>query len=593
MLFRVTSFALLLSISLSTRAAEPRRQPRDSGSAVVNQWMKSMSLRDKAAQLISMACYGEAPSKRSDDYKKFQHWVRDLRIGGLIVNNRITGGQVRNAEPHAMALFLNQMQRQARVPLIVGGDFERGASMRVANTVKFPYPMAYGAANDLAATRALGAETAREARALGVQWVYGPDADVNNNPENPIINIRSFGEDPRAVAAQVGAFIDGAHAETSARVLITAKHFPGHGDTSTDSHLGLPRVDADRARMSQVELVPFRAAIEHGVDSIMTAHLAVPAYEPESIPATVSKNILTGLLRVDLGFRGIIITDAMDMQGLTKLFPPGEASVRALEAGVDMLLMPTDPEQAIQDIVAAVKNGRLSRKRIDQSVSKLLSAKARVGLPRRRIVDLDEISDVLDNEDAQAQAQRVADEALTLVRNDNGAFPFRNPENSCVVALSEGRFSQEGRRLGDEVRKRNPKIRFFLLDPSADEAVAADVVQKTASCESVAVAAFVTVGAYHGNVALPGVFPDLVTQLTSAQAPVTLIALGNPYLLKAFPKVAAYIAAFSPVPVSEAATVKALFGEIPITGHMPVSIPGFAKIGDGIQLGAAHSLSSK
>jgi beta-N-acetylhexosaminidase len=560
---------------------------------VVSQWMKSMSLRDKAAQLISMACYGEAPSKRSDDYKKFQHWVRDLRIGGLIVNNRITGGQVRNAEPHAMALFLNQMQRQARVPLIVGGDFERGASMRVANTVKFPYPMAYGAANDLAATRALGAETAREARALGVQWVYGPDADVNNNPENPIINIRSFGEAPLAVAAQVGAFIDGAHAQTSARVLVTAKHFPGHGDTSTDSHLGLPRVDADRARMSQVELVPFRAAIEHGVDSIMTAHLAVPAYEPESIPATVSKNILTGLLRGDLGFKGIIITDAMDMQGLTKLFPPGEASVRALEAGVDMLLMPTDPEEAIQAIVAAVKSGRLSRKRIDQSVAKILNAKARVGLPRRRIVDLDEISDVLDNEDAQAQAQRVADEALTLVRNDNGAFPFRNPENSCVVALSEGRFSQEGRRLGDEVRKRNPKTRFFLLDPTADEAIAADVVQKTASCEAVAVAAFVTVGAYNGNVALPGVFPDLVTQLTSAQAPVTMIALGNPYLLKAFPKVAAYIAAFSPVPVSEAATVKALFGEIPITGHMPVSIPGFAKIGDGIQLGVAHSLSSK
>jgi beta-N-acetylhexosaminidase len=238
MLSRVTPLALaalLLSISDPARPAEPRREPRDSGTAVVSQWMKSMSLRDKAAQLISMACYGEAPSKRSDDYQKFRHWVRDLRIGGLIVNNRVTGGQVRNAEPHAMALFLNQMQRMARVPLIVGGDFERGASMRVANTVKFPYAMAYGAANNLAATRALGAETAREARALGVQWVYAPDADVNNNPENPIINIRSFGEDPRAVAAQVGAFIDGAHAETAARVLVTAKHFPGHGDTSTAS----------------------------------------------------------------------------------------------------------------------------------------------------------------------------------------------------------------------------------------------------------------------------------------------------------------------------------------------------------------------
>jgi beta-N-acetylhexosaminidase len=556
------------------------------------QLMKSLSLRDKAAQLISMPCYGEAPSRRSDDYKKFRHWVRDLRIGGFIVNNRVVGGQVRNAEPHAMALFLNQMQQMSRLPLIAGGDFERGASMRVANTVRFPYAMAYGAANDLNATRALGAETAREARALGIHWVYAPDADVNNNPDNPIINIRSFGEDPSAVAKQAGAFIDGVHSETTARVLATAKHFPGHGDTSTDSHLGLPRVDASRERMDQIELIPFRAAIEHNVDSIMTAHLAVPAYEPESIPATVSKSIITGLLRQQLGFKGIVVTDAMDMQGLTKLFTPGEASVRALEAGVDMLLMPTDPDQAINAIVAAVRSGRISRKRLDQSVAKILNAKARLGLFRKRVVDLDDVSDGIDNENAEQLAQQIADEALTLVRNENSAFPFRNPENGCVVALSEGRFSQEGRRLGDEIHKRNTKTQYLLLDPSADEAITADVLQKTASCESVAVAAFVTVGAYRGNVALPDKLSDLVAKLSTTK-PVILIALGNPYLLKAFPNVAAYLATFSPVPVSEAAVVRALFGEIPITGHMPVTIPGFAKIGDGIQLGAARSFSSK
>jgi beta-N-acetylhexosaminidase len=557
------------------------------------QLMKSLSVRDKAAQLISMACYGEAPSRRSDDYKKFRHWVRDLHIGGLIVNNRVTGGTVRNAQPHAMALFLNQMQRMSRLPLIVGSDFERGASMRVADTVRFPYAMAYGAANDLAATRALGAETARQARALGVHWVYAPDADVNNNPDNPIINTRSFGEDPNAVAAQVAAFIDGAHSETVSRVLVTAKHFPGHGDTSTDSHMALPRIDATKERMGQIELVPFRAAIQHNVDSIMTAHLEVPAYEPESIPATVSKHILTGLLREELGFKGIVVTDAMDMQGLTKMFSPGEASVRALEAGVDMLLMPTDPDAAINAIAAAVRSGRISRKRLDQSVARILNAKVKLGLTRRRVIELDDVSDAIDNDNAQQQAQRVADEALTLVRNEGSVFPFRNADNGCVVALAEGRFSQEGRRLGDELRKRNAKTQYMLLDPTADEALIADVVQKTSGCDSVAVAAFVTVGAYRGNVALPGGLQELASRLVSAKPPVILISLGNPYLLKAFPQAAAYLATFNPSPVSEAAVVRALFGEIPITGRTPVSIPGFAKIGDGIQLGAARSFSSK
>src|SRR5947209_5887125 len=228
-------------------AARTPVESSSGGVRVAAQWLQSLSLRDRAAQLILMPSFGEAPSRSSNDYKKFRHWIRDLHIGGIIVNNRVVSGQVRNAEPHTMALFLNQMQRMSRLPLIVGADFERGASMRVSDTVRFPYNMAYGAANDLEETRFLGAETARQARALGVQWIYAPDADVNNNPENPIINIRSFGEDPRAVAAHVGAFIDGAHSEAATRVLVTAKHFPGHGDTSTDSHMGLARVDADRS----------------------------------------------------------------------------------------------------------------------------------------------------------------------------------------------------------------------------------------------------------------------------------------------------------------------------------------------------------
>ena len=243
-------------------AAKAPAQPLPPGErGVAQRWLRTMTLRDKIAQLIVITSYGEAPSSRTAEYRDFVHAVRDLKVGGIIVINRVVNGSVRNAEPYAMASFLNRMQRLTKVPLLVGGDFERGASMRVSGTPKYPHLMAFGAAHDLALTRKLGLMTAREARALGVQWVFAPDADVNNNPENPIINIRSFGENPADVAANVRAFIEGAHSEPANRVLVTVKHFPGHGDTDTDSHMSLPHLGADKERMRSLELVPFREAI--------------------------------------------------------------------------------------------------------------------------------------------------------------------------------------------------------------------------------------------------------------------------------------------------------------------------------------------
>ena len=352
-----------------------------------------------------MPCFGENPPARSQDFKKFRHWVRDVHIGGLIVVNRVVNGSVRNADPYGMAVFLNKMQRMAHLPLLVSSDFERGASMRVAGTPKFPHDMAFGAARDYDGSRYEGAYTAREARALGVHWVFAPDADVNNNPDNPIINIRSYGEDPQDVSRHVAAYIDGAHSDPAHRVLVTAKHFPGHGDTSVDTHMGLAKLDFSRERLNTVEFVPFRAAIEHNVDAIMSAHIALPAVEPEEIPSTVSAKVLKGVLRGDLGFKGIIVTDAMDMQGLTKQFSAGEASVRALEAGADVLLMPTDAEDAIAAILRAVTTGRITRKRIDESVLRVLSAKARLGLSKKRTVDVDEINETIEDPDAQDRAQ--------------------------------------------------------------------------------------------------------------------------------------------------------------------------------------------
>ena len=552
-------------------------------------WLHGMKLRDVAAQLVIIKTFGEPPPSRSKEFQEYVHAVRDLRVGGLIVVNRVVNGNVRSAEPYKMATFLNRMQKLARVPLIVGADFERGASMRVNDTIKFPHMMAYGAANDPKLTFDLGAATAREARALGVQWVFAPDADVNNNPENPIINTRSFGEDPKLVSTHVKAFIEGAHSDPHNRVLVTAKHFPGHGDTSVDSHMNLPRLDADRPRLNEIELVPFRAAIEAGVDAVMTAHMAVPAIDEREIPATVSEPVLSGLLRKELGFEGLVVTDAMDMQGLMKQFSSAEASVRAVEAGSDVLLMPPDPDAAVQALVSAVGEGRLTRKRLEASALKVLAAKARVGLQKGKLVDVEQVTDGLDSPEAQQQAQTVADRALTLVRNEPKTLPLADPDTSCLFVLAEGRYGQQGRTMIAEAKRLAPKMSATLLDPLAPPIEMDDALEKAKPCRAVVVAAFVSAAAYRGNLALGPGFTPFVNSLIERGGPVALVAFGSPYLLRAFPNVPAYLATFSTGPLSETSAVRAILGQLPVRGRLPVTIPGLAKIGDGIDLGDTPS----
>src|SRR3954451_21703467 len=336
--------------------------------------LRSLSLRDRIAQMIIVRGYGDYPSSRNTEYQRFVRWIEQDHVGGFIVAGRIQNGNVINAQPFEMAALINHLQRRVKTPLLVASDFERGASARVAGTPRFPYQMAFGAAHNLNLTKAFGAATAHEARALGVNWVFAPDADVNNNPDNPIINTRSYGEDPAVVAEGVSAFIEGAHSRPEDYVLVTAKHFPGHGDTAQDSHMQLARLEAPKQRIETLELVPFRAAIQHGVDAVMTAHIAVAAFDTEQQPATLSANVLTGLLHDELQFSGLVVTDALEMQGITSLYSQGEAAVRAVQAGADVLLMPTDPGACIRALMNAVSSGRISRQRIDASVAKIASA---------------------------------------------------------------------------------------------------------------------------------------------------------------------------------------------------------------------------
>jgi beta-N-acetylhexosaminidase len=553
--------------------------------------MRAMTLRDEVAQLVFIAFHGEAPNTRSREYRKFVRLIHETKVGGLILNNIANGRVVQKAEPYAVAAFLNRLQRMATVPLMVGGDFERGASMRVDGTTVFPHAMAFGAAGDPALTRFEGQVTAREARALGVQWIYYPVADVNNNPDNPIINIRSFGENPQDVAANVKAFIEGAHSDKKNFVLTTAKHFPGHGDTNVDTHMNLATIPADRERLQKLELVPFKAAIEAGVDSIMTAHIAVPALSPPDLPATLSPAILTDLLRKELGFRGLVITDALQMAGIANGFNTGDACVRALEAGADTLLMPVDPDAAIKAVVAAVQSGKLTRQRIQESVVKILAAKEKVGLDKKRFVDLEAIADVVNSPEANEKAQEIADHAVTLVRNGGNLLPLTAPERACFVVMAESRTATGGLAFAQEIHKRAPRSPLANMDPSMSRQDLDDGIGKLSGCQNYVIAAFASVGANRGGVGLNGELPHAVEAIVASGKPVALIALGNPYLLRDFPHVNTYLATFSTVPPSEIAAVRALFGEINIRGRLPVSIPGLANYHDGIQVQATRSTS--
>ncbi len=576
---RLLATILLVSAAFAAKPApKPKAPPLSAEQRSAQSLLKSMSLRDKAAQLVIVVSNGDALSTKSADYAKYQHWVRDLRVGGLIVNNTVQYGVVRNAEPHAMAVFLNQMQRLAKVPLLVGSDFERGASFRVSGGTRFPHNMAFGAAGDLSASHYEGLIAAREARATGIQWIFAPVADVNNNPANPVINLRSYGEDPEQVSKHVAAFIDGAHSDPAVKVLVTAKHFPGHGDTDVDSHLNLPRLEVQRERLDAIELKPFESAIAHGVDSIMTAHIAVPALDDTGVPSTVSRAVLTNLLRDELHFRNLIVTDAMNMQGLAMLFDSGEGSVRSLIAGADVLLMPPDPDKAVRAIVAAVEDGRISRARLDQSVLRVLSAKVSLGLTKKRLVDLDEITDVLDSPEAADRAQQVADRAVTLLRNEHAVLPLAAGSRSCLMVVTERRNSPLGQRMMQEFQRRSSSGRVVAVDTSLPLAALEASLGDAGTCSSIVVGSFAGVSANLGDV------KPFLDKLASGPAPLVLVAFENPYLLAAVPNVPAYFTTFSSALPSEISAVKALFGEIPISGHTPVTIPGIAQLGDGIQL---------
>ena len=431
----------------------------------------------------------------------------------------------------------------------------------------------------------MGKITALEARAVGVPWIFSPDADVNSNPENPIINTRSFGEDPARVSEFVAAFVRGVEENGG---LSTAKHFPGHGDTSTDSHLDLPTVTGDRARLDRVELAPFRAAIAAGASTIMTGHLAVPALEPDpDVPATMSPRIMTDLLRGQMGFDGLVVTDALDMGGVTVRYPPGEVAVRSILAGADVLLVPPVLDAGLQAVRDAVASGRIPMARLDEAVTRVLRAKAKLGLNKSKLVDLDALSRNFDRPEFDRAALDIADRGITLLRDDQHILPLdpTKPARVLLVAVSGDSDPYPAGNLENEIRWRLDSLTTVRMDTRF---VRAETVRLPApDTYDIAIAAvYVRVTDRKGSVGLPEDEAAVVGRLLSAGKPVVVAGFGSPYLAEDFAPAKTYIASFGTGDIAQRAMGRALFGQTAVGGRLPVNIPGVAKLGAGLDLAA-------
>lgn len=576
-------------------SSEPHRQSDE------NDWapktLRSLPAEEKVGQLFMVRLRVEL-LRDASEYLHLRDEIRKYHVGSVAMSSPRGGHFVHRDVRYDTVTLLNGLQAESKLPLLVAGDFEQGVlPPRLFGTTVFPHAMAFGAAGKAQYAEEFGRITAQESRAIGVHWNLFPVADVNSNPANPIIGTRAFGADPRQVGELVAAYIRGAR---SAGMLTTAKHFPGHGNTATDSHLAVARVDEDLKTLSAVDLPPFRKAIEAGVDAIMTAHVRVPTLDPDpDRVATTSHRVVTDLLKNQLGFKGIVVADAMDMAGLSRAYRanPGRAAVDAFLAGNDVLTMPADLGASYAAILEAVRRGEISEARLDESVLKILRAKASLGLENNRFVDVNAIPRLVGAPENLAVGQRISDESVTLVRDNHKLLPLTAwatenvvlhqrtealGRNLLLIVLCDNVRAEDGRVLGREVRARRPDAAVVFVDPAVASQESDDVMKAVELARAVVTAVYIVPSAARSmrvgrKSKHPASLPDSTSALfdrilARAGDRTVVLAMGSPYLTDNFPGIQNYICTFSNATVSEVSAARALFGEIPIHGHMPVNL---------------------
>jgi len=551
----------------------------------VEQTLSSLSLRKKVGQLIMPWVGGEYAAVGSPEFEQVRKWVQDDEVGGLVLSIGM---------PLSYAAKLNELQSRARVPLLIASDMENGPGMRLGNIyalpsllpqgggTMFPPVMALGATGSEDLAYKLGQVLGTEARAIGVHLAFGPVLDVNSNPLNPIINTRSFGENPELVSRLASAYIRGAR---STGLMTTGKHFPGHGDTDIDSHIDLPTIRADRAHLDSVDFPPFRAAVAQGIDAIMTAHIAVVGVEgPNAGPATLSRTFMTQILRDEMHFGGVLFTDAMTMGGVAKRYGATEPLIMALEAGADVLLMPRSVPDAIETVVGAVESGRVSEAGIDASVRRVLTAKARAGLRQGRLVDLNAVDRIVDIPEHTQIAQEVAERSITLAQDKMNLVPLARDSSKKILSITYADPADlvAGRAFNPVIADRFPLARMARVDSRTSEPEYAALSAEADSSDLLLISAYVSPREFAGTVGTQEAFSKFVEEKALSGKPIIVISFGSPYLLSAFPSVSSYLLAWGGAPVSQRAGALAVLGEREINGRLPISLPPSLPFGAGI-----------
>jgi beta-N-acetylhexosaminidase len=558
----------------------------------------AMTLEEKIGQLLMPSFESSYLPVDSERFDRLRALVTRRHVAGFLVFGASeavppvllnpTYGSVTLGHPHAAAATLNRLQRLAKTPLINTGDFEFGVGMRIAGATQFPRAMAFGAAGDPSLAEQAGRIVARESRAIGVHVDFAPVADVNNNPRNPVINTRSFGEDPQMVGALASAFVRGLRA---GGMLATLKHFPGHGDTDVDTHLGLATIPHDRARLDRIELPPFRLALAAGADAVMIAHVELPGIEPTpGVPATLSEPAITGLLRRDLGFDGLVFTDSMSMAAVAKMASAGEAAARAVKAGADIVLHSPDDDAAADGLRIAVERGEIPLARIDESARRVLGAKARLGLHVARTVDLEAIAAEVGGRAHRVVAETVAARAVTLVRDEHTHVPMAVSRDRSVLALSvldypgNWRIAAPGRTFLPALRERWPNLTAIELSDRSSASEIDLVRASAARYDAIVVSVYVRAASASGRLDLAPQLVNLlraVARLASGERPVVAVFFGNPYVAAGLTGLPAILLTYDFGDLAERAAVRALAGEAAISGRLPVSIPGLSRAGEG------------
>lgn len=580
--FRMHFFSKGISTVLSCRQADSLYKINDVSIFSLNDdWVEEtlskMTIEEKAGQIIFPAISGRFYNEEDTVFQKITHLINDVKVGGFIVYQSAEGGEV-----YAQAFLLNKLQHLSKYPLLISADYENGVSFRTKGGTIFPTNMALGAANDEALTHQMGGIIAEESRETGVFYNFAPVVDINNNPQNPIINVRSFGENYSMVIKLGNAIVTGMQGN---HLLATAKHFPGHGNTSVDSHRDLPIIRGSREELFQIELKPFIKEIENGIMSIMVGHLAVPAFDADTLPATLSKNIVTELLKKELGFKGLIVTDALNMRAITNSFTTAEAAVLAFNAGCDILLFPANADEAAAAIIEAVHSGIISEERLDESVRKILLAKRWTGLAKNRMVSIDNLSSILNSGEHQSVARTLAEEAITLVKDEQHLIPLSSHSKKKILHLTliDERHSSTGEVFNSMLENQLKNIFSLILTNKATKKEFNAGIKAAQKSDVVILSTYTRIRLNSGEIGLTDAQIKFVSQLVKLKKHVVWLSHGSPYVLASFPEMKTFICNYGDSEILEEALAQALFGKITLQGKLPVTIPNtIFKSGDGL-----------